>query len=89
MLNIVKQPIEENPMSNPREYTNRLFEMLEDGMISYQKVVEMALAYMSESEVHDMMEKNELLIEDEEYDEDFWKMIDRDEVDRIYTECGV
>ena len=68
-------------MSNPREYTNRLFEMLEDGMISYQKVVEMALAYMSESEVHDMMEKNELLIEEDEddhelisyYDEYYWK----------------
>lgn len=84
-------------MSNPREYTDRLFDMIEDGMISYQKVAEMALAYMSESEVHDMMEKNELLIEDEEdeededdeYDEEFWKMIEQDEEDRIYTEFGV
>ena len=57
-----------------REYTTKLLDAVEDGLISAQAVVEMALSYMSEDEVHDMMRVNDLLYyldaEDEEEDVD-------------------
>ena len=56
-----------------REYTTKLLDAIEDGLISAQAVVEMALTYMSEDEVHDMMRVNDLLYyldaEDEEEDD--------------------
>ena len=57
-----------------REYTTKLLDAIEDGLLSPQAVVEMALSYMSEDEVHDMMRVNDLLYyldaEDEEEDVD-------------------
>lgn len=57
-----------------REYTSKLLDAIEDGLLSPQAVVEMALSYMSEDEVHDMMRVNDLLYyldaEDEEEDVD-------------------
>ena len=57
-----------------REYTTKLLDAIEDGLISAQAVVEMALTYMSEDEVHDMMRVNDLLYyldaEEDEEDED-------------------
>lgn len=48
-------------MSNsPREFTNYLLESIDEGLISAQAVVEMCLSYMSEDDVKDMMEINEL-----------------------------
>lgn len=44
----------------PREFTNYLLESIDDGLISAQAVVEMCLSYMSEADVKDMMEINEL-----------------------------
>lgn len=44
----------------PREFTNYLLESIDDGLISEQAVVEMCLSYMSEADVKDMMEINEL-----------------------------
>jgi hypothetical protein len=43
--------------------------MMDEGLISAQSVAEMALAYMSEDEVADMMRSNDILDEDEEDDE--------------------
>jgi glucan phosphorylase len=58
-----------------REYTSKLLDAIEQGLLSPQAVVEMALTYMSESEVEDMMRVNDLLYyldaeeeEDSEYD---------------------
>ena len=48
-----------------RQYTNQLLEMIEDGLISNESIVIMALSYMSEADVQDMMECNELLEETE------------------------
>ena len=49
-----------------REYTSKLIAMMDEGLISAEAVAEMALAYMSEDEVADMMRSND---EDEdEYD---------------------
>jgi hypothetical protein len=50
-----------NQGSTMRTYTNKLLEMIDNGEISAEAVVQMALSYMSEAEVQDMMEMNELL----------------------------
>jgi len=59
-----------------REYTNKLLDAIEEGLLSPQAVVEMALTYMSEDEVHDMMRVNDLLYyldaEDEEDEDSEW-----------------
>ena len=54
-----------------REYTTKLLEMMDEGSISAEAVAEMALAYMSEDDVADMMRANDILLEeDEDYDEE-------------------
>ena len=59
-----------------REYTNKLLDAIEQGLLTPQAVVEMALTYMSEDEVHDMMRVNDLLYyldaEDEEEEDSEW-----------------
>ena len=52
-----------------RTQTNKLLDMMDEGVISAQAVAEMALSYMSEDEVADMMRANDILDEeDDEYD---------------------
>ncbi len=53
-----------------REYTTKLLEMMDEGLISAEAVAEMALAYMSEDDVKDMMQANDIVDydEDEDYD---------------------
>jgi hypothetical protein len=53
-----------------RQATNKLIDMMDEGLISAQAVAEMALAYMSEDDVADMMRCNDILDEeeDDEYD---------------------
>jgi hypothetical protein len=48
-----------------RTQTNKLIDMMDEGLISAQSVAEMALAYMSEDDVADMMRCNDILDEDE------------------------
>ena len=50
-----------------RKITNKLLDMANDGMISWQSLAEMALDYMSEDDVADMARANDIL-EDEEDD---------------------
>jgi len=54
-----------------REYTTKLLEMMDEGLISAEVVAEMALAYMSEDDVKDMVRVNDLMpwLEDDEEDE--------------------
>jgi len=58
-----------------REYTSKLLDAIDQGLLTPQAVVEMALTYMSESDVEDMMRVNDLLYyldaEDEEEDEEW------------------
>jgi hypothetical protein len=42
--------------------------MMDEGLISAQAIAEMALAYMSEDDVADMMRANDILDEDDEDD---------------------
>ena len=51
-----------------RKYTNKLYQMIEDGLISKDYVITACLKYMSEDDVKDMMEYNEML--HEEYEEE-------------------
>ena len=55
-----------------REMTSKLIAMMDEGLISAEAVAEMALAYMSEDDVADMMRANDILLdeEDEDYEPD-------------------
>lgn len=55
---------------NPRHYTNLLLEMIDDGLLSRDDVINACVSYMSESDVHDMMQCNEFLPEEEEDSDD-------------------
>ena len=52
----------------PREYTNKLLEMLENGLLDYETVVRECMCYMSEDDVRDLMHCAGWL--DEENDDD-------------------
>jgi len=52
-------------MKKPREMTCRLLEMIKEGLLDKDIVISACLNYMSETEVIDMIERNEF-IEDED-----------------------
>lgn len=54
-----------------REYTNKILEAIEDGILNAEDVVRMCMSYMPESEVEDMCQINELFVDadDDYYDE--------------------
>ena len=55
-----------------RTQTNKLIDMMDEGLISAAAVAEMALAYMSEDDVKDMCLANDLLIGEDEEEDDEW-----------------
>ena len=61
-----------------RDYTVKLMDMMDEGVLSAQAVADMCLAYMSEDEVKDMCRANDILDEEdedtivEEEDEEEW-----------------
>lgn len=58
-------------MARTREATNRILEMVEEGILDKDTVIMAALKYMSEDEVKDMAHHNGFFEdEDEEEDED-------------------
>ena len=48
-----------------RKTTNKVLEMANEGMISWQSLAEMALSWMSEDEVADMARASDILEEDD------------------------
>lgn len=48
-------------MSTTRLWTCRLLEMIDDGLLDPRMALEMCTSYMSESEVADMMQINDLV----------------------------
>lgn len=46
-----------------REYTNRLLEMIEDGLLDKDMVILSCVKYMSEDDVKDMMFINEMEVD--------------------------
>ena len=64
-----------------RKETTRLLEMMDEGLISATAVAEMALAYMSEDDVADMMRANDILDEEDDGQPDEaqeWESFDAD-----------
>ena len=59
-----------------RKQTNYLLELIDSGMLSADDVVTMALKYMSEDEVADMMRVNDILVEDDEEFGDYYDNVD-------------
>ena len=53
-----------------RKETNRLLDMIEEGLIDPHAVADMCLAYMSEDDVADMMRANDLLEDEDEEEEE-------------------
>jgi hypothetical protein len=53
-----------------RKVTNQLLELIEEGILDAQTVLETCLQYMSEADVADMAHSNDLLIEEEEEEDD-------------------
>lgn len=49
-----------------RDYTNKLLEMIDEGLLDARTVVSACLKYMSEDEVEDMARANEFLEDKEE-----------------------
>ena len=49
-----------------RKVTNQLLELIEDGILDPQTVLEACLQYMSEDDVADMAHSNEFLEEEED-----------------------
>ena len=64
-----------------RTQTNRLIDMMDEGVISAQAIAEMALAYMSEDDVADMMRANDIREEEDDGQPDEaqeWESFDPD-----------
>ena len=53
-----------------REYTSKLLELIEDGMLDRDTVIMAYVKYMSEDDVKDMMEINEFILEEDEDEDD-------------------
>jgi len=53
-----------------RQYTNQLLEMIENGLLDKDTVINACVNYMSENDVRDMMESNEFLEEEEDEEEE-------------------
>ena len=53
-----------------REYTNKLLEMVEEGILDRDNVILACVQYMSEADVKDMMECNEFINEEDEETEE-------------------
>ena len=52
-------------MTDVRRYTNHLYHLMDEGMLSESSVILGCLKYMSEDDVQDMMEANEFIRPDE------------------------
>jgi hypothetical protein len=64
-----------------RTQTIKLLDMMDEGLISAQAIAEMALAYMSEDDVADMMRANDILEEEDDGQPDEaqeWESFDAD-----------
>lgn len=53
-----------------RKYTNKLLEMVEEGILDRDTVIMACVSYMSEDQVEDMMHCNNFLVEEEDIEEE-------------------
>ena len=57
-------------MSNTRQATCRILELIEEGILDRDMVIMSCLKYMSESDVQDMADYNDFGLNDDEEDEE-------------------
>jgi hypothetical protein len=57
------QLIKERVVAGAREYTCKLLDMVDEGLIDKDYVIRMCLGYLSEADVKDMMYAEELISE--------------------------
>ena len=57
-------------MVNVRQATDKILEMVEEGILDKDTVIMSCLKYMSEDDVADMAQMNEFFYDDEESDDD-------------------
>ena len=69
-----------------REYTSKLLELIEDGMLDRDTVIMACVKYMSEDDVKDMMEHNEFILEEDE-DEDDGQPTEQEEWASFDADC--
>ena len=78
---------------NTREYSNKLYDMIEDGMIDAEKIAKDLIYWCSEDDIEKYMRVNDLIFDDETYEEslnedgnDLWNSLsDESEEDDEYT----
>ena len=56
----------------PRKITNKVLEMAEDGVLSWEELARAALDYMSEDEVNELAKINCFLEDEDDEDEDYF-----------------
>lgn len=56
---------------NVREYSDQLYDMIEDDMVDAKKIAEDLIYWCSEDDIKEYMRVNDLIFDDEEYDESF------------------
>ena len=54
-----------------RDVTNKILEMIDEGLLDAKAVAQMCLKYMSEDAVADMADANEIYFDDEEEEDDY------------------
>ena len=57
-------------MRDVREITNKIYDAVEEGALTWETVAAAALSYMSEDEVAEMAEMNEFFAYEEDEDEE-------------------
>lgn len=65
MRPLAKKWWEDLKPANPRKTTNKILEMVDEGLVDARDVLLMALKWMSEDDVKAMAKANELLEEEE------------------------
>jgi hypothetical protein len=70
MRPLTKKWWEDLKPANPRATTNKILEMVDEDLVNARDVLLMALKWMSEDDVKEMAEANELFKEDTEDEED-------------------
>lgn len=70
-----------------REYTSKLLDMIEDGLLDRDTVIMACIKYMSESDVQDMMEINEFIDEQDEDEDDDGQPTEQEEWASFDPEC--
>lgn len=67
-----------------RKVTNQIYDLIDEGILTYQQIAEACLCYMSEDDVADMAHCNELLRDNEETIEQHRLAISRsDDLDEL------